>query len=343
MKLGIIFGGISTEHDVSVVSASSIIKNLNKNKYTIYPIYISKDNIWYKVNEEINEVYELGIYPKDLEVIDNIFSYLKEFDIVFPVLHGLYGEDGTIQGLLKMLNIPCVGCGVLSSSICMDKVYTKKILRKANINVTPEIYIQYKDNDKYYIDEFFNEEEISLRGIDKKIQDTFSYPVFVKPSNSGSSVGVTKATNIDELGNSIKNASEYDKKILIEKAINGKEVECAILNGSSSSVGEILSAEHFYTFDAKYNNSASKTVIPANLSEETIEEIRGIAEKAFKAVDGNGLSRIDFFVEHDTNNIYLNEINTLPGFTEISMYPKLIEHMGLTYSEILDELIKTAK
>ena len=326
-KLGIIYGGISTENEVSEMSAKSVIENLDKEKYEIHEIYISKYGKWYEVKENKKE----EIY--------NLIWYLKDLDIVFPVLHGIGGEDGTIQGMFEMLQIPYVGCGVLASSVGMDKVYTKIIFEKAGIPQTKYVYVKRENNTYKIVDENFDEEELKIEKITKKLK----FPMFVKPSNSGSSVGVKKATNVEELKLAIENAGQYDTKILVEQAIEGKEVECAVLqdgkNIISSTVGEIMSAEEFYSFDAKYNMPESKTLIPANIKNEQIEEIRKLAIKAFKAIDGKGLSRVDFFVEKDTNKIYINEINTMPGFTKISMYPKLFEKVGISYSELLDKLI----
>lgn len=335
MNLGVIFGGKSTENEVSVKSAKSILDNLNKEKYTIFPIYIDKDGIWYE--------YE------NMKKINNISEYLEKMDVVFPVLHGLYGEDGTIQGMLEILNIPYVGCGVLASSVGMDKVYTKIIFEKAKINQAKYIYVKkYKNDDKYiFVDEEFNENKLEINDLINIIKRKIDYPVFIKPSNSGSSIGVNKAENDKQLNKYIEEAAKYDDKILIEQAIIGKEVECAVIGNSkigveASRVGEILSAEEFYSFDAKYENQNSKTVIPANITEEKLEEIRKIAIKAFKAIDGSGLSRVDFFVEEKTGKIYINEINTMPGFTNISMYPKLMEDYKYSYSELLDKLIEIA-
>lgn len=326
IKVAVIYGGMSTEHDVSVVSAKNVIENLNIGKYEIHKIEISKNGEWLSNGKRIK----------------NIVEELQKVDVVFPVLHGLYGEDGTIQGMLELLRIPYVGCKVLASSICMDKVYTKYILNGAKINMAKFVYIQ---NENIYIDDDLEEVELQNDEIIDVVEKKLGFPVFVKPSNSGSSVGVTKANNGAELIKAIQTASMYDKKVLIEEAIVGKEVECAVLGNDkvlASTVGEILSAEDFYTYDAKYNNTESKTVIPANIPKEVIDKIKKIAIKAFKAVDGSGLARVDFFVQNKTNKIYLNEINTMPGFTSISMYPKLWEHEGLSYSELLDQLIKLA-
>ena len=244
-----------------------------------------------------------------------------------------------------MLKIPYVGCKVLSSSIAMDKVYTKIVIDKAGINQAKSEYVR-KFKDKYiYIDKNFNEEIYKLEEIVEKIEKNLSYPMFVKPSNSGSSVGVTKVETKEKLKDAIEFAGKFDKKILIEQGIIGKEVECAVLGNEeviSSKVGEIKAAAEFYSFDAKYKNKESKTVIPADIPEETAEEIRKLAIKAFKAIDGKGLSRVDFFVEEGTGKILLNEINTLPGFTRISMYPKLFENVGIKYSKLLDKLIELA-
>ncbi len=326
IKIAVIYGGMSTEHDVSALSAKNVIDNLNIGKYEIHKIEISKNGEWLNNGKRIK----------------NIVEELQKVDVVFPVLHGLYGEDGTIQGMLELLRIPYVGCKVLASSVCMDKVYTKYILNQAKINMAKFIYIK---NENIYVDDDLEEIELQNDEIIDVVDKKLGFPVFVKPSNSGSSVGVTKANNGAELIKAIQTASRYDKKVLIEEAIVGKEVECAVIGNDkvlASTVGEILSAEDFYTYDAKYKNSESKIVIPANISKEVIDEIKRIAIKAFKAVDGSGLARVDFFVQNETNKIYLNEINTMPGFTSISMYPKLWEHEGLTYSELLDQLIKLA-
>ena len=330
IKLGIIYGGISTEHDVSKMSAKSVVENLNKEKYEIHELYISKYGKWYQiVNGEKEEIY-------------NLVWTLKELDVIFPVLHGLGGEDGTIQGLLEMLQVPYVGCGVLASSVVMDKVYSKIIFEKAGIPQMPYIYIKKKKDGYVIIQNNFEEEEFNI----EKILEKLKFPMFVKPSNSGSSVGVKKATNKEELKMAIENAGQYDSKILVEQGVNARELECAILDEKEikvSTVGEILSAEEFYSFDAKYNIPESKTIIPADISKEQIEQIQNLAIKAFKAIDGKGLSRVDFFVEKETNKIYINEINTMPGFTKISMYPKLFEAVGITYTELLDKLIKNTK
>ncbi len=329
-KIGVIFGGMSTENEVSVQSAKSILENLDSNKYEIYPIYIDKQGNWYKYKEN--------------EKITNIMEYLKNLDILFPVLHGLYGEDGTIQGLFELLKKPYVGCKVLASSVGMDKVYTKIIFEKVGLNQAKYEYIRKYKNQYIYIDKLFNEKIVSLEEASKKIAQNLKFPMFVKPSNSGSSVGINKVKNEEDLKKYIEYASQFDTKILVEEGINGREVECAVLGNEeviASCVGEIKTPDEFYSYDAKYKNQESKTQIPAkNLEENLSNEIRQQAIKAFKAIDGKGLSRVDFFIENETNKIYINEINTLPGFTSISMYPKLFEASGITYQKLLDKLIE---
>ena len=335
IKLGVIFGGMSTENEVSVKSATSVMNNLDRSKYEIFPIYIDKKGEWFEYNNN--------------KPIENIINYLKNMDVVFPVLHGLYGEDGTMQGMLELIKVPYVGCGIIASSTGMDKTYTKIIFEKAKINQAKHIYIKDYDGDKVTLVEAdLEEKKISLEEAIKLVNENLIFPLFIKPSRSGSSVGVNKAENNEELKSAIIEAFKFDSKVLIEQGIKGKEVECAVLGNSrigveASRVGEILSAEDFYTFDAKYENQNSKTVIPASITDEQQETIREYAKKAFKALDGNGLSRVDFFVEEGTGKVYLNEINTMPGFTNISMYPKLMEDFGYSYSSLLDRLIEIAQ
>ena len=346
IKIAVIFGGMSTEHDVSIVSGSSVIKNLNKEKYEITPIYIGKNGDWFLYTKDIEkiDILKIGEEPIELKEIKNPIEVLKNVEVAFPLLHGLYGEDGTVQGLLELLKIPYVGCKVLGSALCMDKVYTKIVLDKAGINQAKYVYIKKQNDDRYvYVDEHFNEEELELKDICKKVIEKCGLPAFVKPSNSGSSVGINKAKDISELENAIRYAGEFDSKILVEEFINARELECAVIgnnNVDASCVGEILPAEDFYSFDAKYNNSQSRVEIPANISTDISEKIRQIACKAFKAVDGKGLARVDFFLEKGTNKILLNEINTMPGFTTISMYPQLWGECGKPYSDLLDVLVQ---
>ena len=340
-KLGVIFGGMSTENEISVISAKSVLKNLDREKYQIYPIYIDKQGEWYKYIENSNDS-EIEEEIRNKKKITNIIEYLKGLDIIFPVLHGLYGEDGTIQGLLELIKKPYVGCKVLASSVGMDKVYAKIIFEKAGLNQAKYEYIRKYKNKYIYVDSNFNEQILSIEKIVETISRKLKFPMFIKPSNSGSSVGINKANNEEELKKYVEYAAEYDNKILIEEGIDGQEVECAVLGNEeviASCVGEIISAEEFYSYNAKYNDEQSRTYIPANISEEISAKIQKQAIKAFKAIDGSGLSRVDFFVEKNTNKIYINEINTLPGFTNISMYPKLFEKSGIPYKELLTRLI----
>lgn len=335
-KIGVIYGGMSTENEVSVKSAKSVLENLNAEKYEIYPIFISKKGEWYKRNRQ----------GTDQNKIENICEYLQKLDVIFPVLHGLYGEDGTIQGMLELLKIPYVGCKILGSCVGMDKVYTKVIFKEAGLKQAKYEYIR-KYKDKYiYIDKLFNEKIVNLEEAVEIITKSLKLPVFVKPSQSGSSVGINKSSNKEELKKHIKYATQFDNKILIEEQIEGREVECAVLGNEdviASVVGEIKSAEDFYTYDAKYNNKQSYTEIPAKLPTNVTEEIKKQAIKAFKAIDGKGLSRVDFFVKKETLEVYINEVNTMPGFTDISMYPKLFKESGIEYKDLLDRLIELSQ
>lgn len=347
LSLAVIFGGMSTEHDVSVVSGASILNNLDKEKYDIFPIYIDQDGNWHKYVGDITNLSKLHVGDKisNIDKIDNPIDYLRKCDVAFPVLHGLYGEDGTIQGLLELLKIKYVGCKVLASSLAMDKAYAKIIFEKAGLKQAKYVYIYKADNEKYeFIEDNFDIKFMDMDSLTEKVIEKLSLPVFVKPSNSGSSVGIKKATTKEELKEAIIYAGKYDDKIVIEEQIVGHEVECAVLGNRevvASGVGEIKSAESYYTFDAKYNNSESRTVIPAEIPEEVAEKIRKQAVKAFKAIDGKGLARVDFFVGNN-EEIYINEINTMPGFTQISMYPKLFEAAGISYKELLNKLIELA-
>lgn len=341
-KLGVIFGGMSTESEVSIKSAEGVLKNLDRKKYEVYAIYIDKSGNWYKYigKQDGNE-----INFKYMQKINNIIEYIKQLDVVFPVLHGLYGEDGTIQGLLELSKVPYVGCKVLASSIGINKAYTKIIFEKAGLKQAKYKYIKKEKEAYIYVDEYLREEKVTIDEICENVCQELRFPMFVKPSNSGSSVGVNKVENIQQLKESIIEAEQYDAKILIEEGIDGKEVECAILQDKeviASCVGEIKSAEEFYTYIAKYIMQESKTLIPAEITKQQETEIRNQAIRAFKAIDGKGLSRVDFFIENVTGEIYINEINTLPGFTTISMYPQLFENSGIEYSKLLDILIENA-
>jgi D-alanine-D-alanine ligase len=334
-KVAVLFGGQSTEHEVSRVSAASVLRNIDAAKYDVYPIGITKDGKWLEYTGSVDKI-ESGEWEKDefyKTPEGQKFLFNKEVDVVFPVLHGLYGEDGTIQGLCKLLNLPCVGPGVMSSAVCMDKVYTKYLLERFGVKQAEYVVVhahEYKENNKHIIDE-----------IEKKL----TYPIFIKPSNSGSSVGITKAHNTDELTAGLTEALKYDRKILVERGINAREVEVAVLGNDypkAAVPGEIIPAKEFYDYEAKYQSEASKLLIPAASSDEKLEQIKTEAIRVYKILDCAGMARVDFLVDKDTEEVYLNEVNTIPGFTKISMYPKMWQASGKPYSNLIDELIELA-
>lgn len=344
INLGVIFGGMSTEHEVSVNSGQSVVEHLDESKYNIFPIYIDKNGKWYeyKTIKDISDEFNISIKVYNRKEINNIIKYLQELDVVFPVLHGLYGEDGTIQGMLELLKIPYVGCHVLASKLAMDKVYTKIILDRAGIKQAKYMYIRSCGKEYKIVEKDFEESKLSMDEICKKVEDNLKLPVFIKPANYGSSIGITRAKTIEELKKGIEEAAKLDDKIVVEENICGKEIECAVLGNDeifASCTGQILPAEDFYTYEAKYKNAESKLIIPSGI--ECEKDVQELAIKAFRAIDGKGLARVDFFVT-DENEIYLNEINTMPGFTNISMYPKLWEASGIPYTDLLDRLISNA-
>ncbi|PIU25068.1 MAG: D-alanine--D-alanine ligase A, partial [Candidatus Infernicultor aquiphilus] len=332
LKVGIIFGGRSGEHEVSFCSASSIIKAINRDKYIVIPIGITKEGRWIspyesalalesgKIEGKSTVILVNNPSGKSLISIDNHQEFKKEtwegkLDVIFPVLHGPYGEDGTIQGLLELADIPYVGAGVASSAVSMDKELMKTIFRQKSLPVLKWLTIKRKDWQKD------KEEILSL------IQNTFEFPLFVKPTNLGSSVGITKVHRKEELEKALDLASSYDRKILIEEGLEGaREIECSVLGNDepqTSVVGEVKPAGEFYDYDSKYIDQATQLIIPADLPEEVSEKVRKIALCAFQAIDAAGMARVDFFVTKKENKIYLNEINTIPGFTSVSMYPRL--------------------
>ncbi|MCJ7855306.1 D-alanine--D-alanine ligase [Lachnospiraceae bacterium NSJ-143] len=341
----VLFGGQSSEHEVSRVSASTIISNISQSKYYVIPVGITKEGRWMIYNGPVENIKN-GEWEKygtpavlspdatqrGLIKVVGTKAKIIPVDVVIPVLHGKWGEDGTVQGLLELAQIPYVGCGVLSSSVSMDKVFTKIIAKNAKITQAEFVCVL--------------KSEIGKKSVITKIEKKLGYPCFIKPANAGSSVGITKAHNQEELIEGLKLAAEHDRKILVEEFIDGRELECAVLGSvdraEASTVGEILAAAEFYDYDAKYNNAESKTVIPAELDEDIINAIRKVALKVFRSVDGSGLARVDFFLEKETNRIIFNELNTLPGFTAISMYPKLWEAVGKPLEELIDELISLA-
>ncbi len=342
--IAVIFGGRSSEHEVSRVSASTIMQNINQDKYTILPVCITKEGKWLLYDGPIENIKSenwekyaaTAILSPDadhrglLRIVGEKVKFMP-VDIIFPVLHGLNGEDGTIQGLFELSGIPYVGCGVLSSAVSMNKAYTKIIVDTLGIDQAKHTVVQSR------------ELESNIEDCIERIEKICGYPCFVKPACAGSSVGITKAHNRDELAEGLWTASREDKTIVIEENITGLELECAVLGNDdvkASVVGQILAAAEFYDYDAKYNNSESKTVIPAPISDKKSDEIREKAVRIFKALDGMGLARVDFFLEEGTDRVIFNEINTLPGFTSISMYPMLFNALGITTEELVDRLIE---
>ncbi|MCR4846407.1 MAG: D-alanine--D-alanine ligase [Eubacterium sp.] len=343
-KVAIVFGGRSSEHDVSCVSAKTVAGALDKEKYEVTFIGITKEGHWLLVDpsEDITKKdWESGsvravISPDSshkLIVIDGESFEERPLDVAIPVLHGLYGEDGTIQGLFEMADIPYVGCGHLASAVTMDKFFTKIIVD--DIGVSQADYVGVRS---YELED--------MNAVVSKVEAKREYPMFIKPSCAGSSVGISKAHNREELIAGLKLAAENDSKILVEETIVGREIECAVYGSGNdviaSGVGEILAAAEFYDFDAKYNNSDSKTIIDPKLPEGKADEIREAAIAIFKACDGFGMSRVDFFLEEGTDRVVFNEINAIPGHTSISMYPMLMEKAGYKLGDYLDGLIQMA-
>ncbi len=343
MNIGLIFGGKSAEYEVSLQSAMNVYKRLDKNVHNIYLIGMDKDGLMFYFDGSIDDVSngswidkktsaEVVLYSnnKKAGIYDN-GKTIAELDLIFPVLHGPYGEDGKLQGLLELSGIPYVGCSVLASSNAMDKDMAKKIFAYDGIDQVPHITCYSYET---------GEECIS------RAEANLGYPCFVKPANMGSSVGISKAKNKQELISAMEKAFEYDHKIIVEKGVNAREIEIAVLGNCDniriSDAGEIIPSDEFYDYHAKYKSNESKLIIPADLDFEISRKIRDMAYKAYKGLGAEGLCRIDFFVEKDTQKVYLNEANTMPGFTYISMYPKLWENGGLSYENLLEELIDLA-
>lgn len=334
MNIGLIFGGMSNERDISVKSFEAVYKNIDKNKYKVKLIFIDEKGNFYIVED---------IKLSGKKLISNVFEYLQSFEVVFPILHGKYGEDGIIQGMLEMLNIKYVGCNLLSSSICMDKITSKYIFEKAGFNQALYEWIKYKDGKIIYVDKNLDEQEIDFDNLELILCSNLAYPIYVKPSRSGSSIGISKVNNKNELKNAILLASQTDEKIVFEEEILGRELECALLEDNEkiiSSVGEVLVNNEFYDFEKKYSSEFINTTINPDITENNINKIEKLARKAFNAVGACGLSRVDFFLKNE--KIYINEINTMPGFTSSSMYPKLLENANINFSKIIDILITNA-
>lgn len=345
-SVAVLFGGASSEHEISLLSAYNVLSNLNQTKYNIYPVGIQKNGTWHLYEGDFSHIADGTWHSKKtipaafcpgspypgLVLFEENGVRSLQIDVVFPVLHGKNGEDGTIQGLLETAGIAYVGCGVLGSAVCMDKMTANYLMDASGI-----ARCQWASMEKYQLP--------NLAQIETEVAAKLSYPIFVKPANAGSSVGISKAHNRDELTQAVHLAFEHDSRIIFEEFIQGREIECAVCGNDSLFVtppGEVLSSAEFYTYDDKYLSGTSSTAIPADLPKEIQQQVMQTAQKAYRALSCCGLARVDFFLEHKTNRLLLNEINTLPGFTEISMYPKMMMQTGQTYSDLLDQLIQLA-
>ena len=345
----ILFGGVSSEHDVSVVSAKSVIENIPTDKYNVTMVGISKDGRWFRYTGDVANLPE----DKWLEDTENLTKAVVSpdrndhgllvfekdgvktvrIDVAFPVLHGKNGEDGTMQGLLEISGIPYVGCNTAASAICMDKAFTNAM---ADFHGIPQA--KWTAFDKYA---YSGNKTALLEGAAEKL----GFPIFVKPANAGSSVGISKAKNLAELEAACEKAFEHDTKVVLEEGVVGMEVECAVMGNSvpvASVVGEVVPCNEFYDYDAKYLANESELHIPARLSDEKHEEVRAAARNAYKALGCGGLARVDFFVRKSDGLVMLNEPNPIPGFTSISMYPKMFAASGVPYAELIDKLLTIA-
>jgi D-alanine-D-alanine ligase len=344
IRLGIVFGGKSGEHEVSLTSAASVMKALDPDIFEIVPIGITKAGkladlielqsmlppyIFDKLLGNVAENYESGI-EKNFSLVGKKLASAAVPQIIFPLLHGPYGEDGTFQGLLEIAGLPYIGCGVLSSAVAMDKDVTKRLLQQAGLPVTPSMTVLCRDMGK------------NIEAIQSAAEKAFAYPMFSKPANLGSSVGVRKIHHSSEFVQALRDSAQYDRKVLIEKGLDAREMECAILGNDepkASIVGEVISAGEFYDYEAKYENQESRVVIPADIPDALAEKIRSMAVQAFQIIEGSGLARVDFFLEKNSEKIWINEINTMPGFTPISMYTKLWAASGVPFQELMLRLI----
>jgi D-alanine-D-alanine ligase len=347
LRVGVIFGGRSGEHEVSLVSATSVITALDADKYEVVPIGITQEGRWLssdkglkllKEKTGIEQAPECFLVPEPnrqaLVAAGSGEMHSPPIDVIFPLVHGTYGEDGTLQGLLELANIPYVGAGVLASAVGMDKIVQKQIFQQQKLPVAKYIWFHSS---------VCREHPERVAAI---VAKSLTYPVFVKPANTGSSVGISKAHNRKELREALALAVEYDRKVIIEQGINNiREIECSVLGNDepvASVPGEIVPSNEFYDYNAKYVDGKSEAIIPAKLPKRVSEEVRRIALRAYRALDIAGMARVDFLVVRKSNKIYLNEVNTIPGFTSISMYPKLWEASGLGYRDLLDRLIELA-
>ncbi len=326
IKVGLVFGGKSSEHKISIISARAIYKNLDKERFEVVLIGITKNGEFY-TGEGVFDFLENGIV-KDIKKVD--CNILTECDVIFPALHGPYGEDGTIQGMLEFLGIPYVGCGVEASAICMHKGVSRDLFKVAGIPQPDYIYFS----------------KAQKKDAIEKVIKSFKLPVFVKPCRGGSSIGISKVKREEELENAIVKAFNFDSEVIVEEGVNvSKELEVAVLGNNELTVsppGGLIPGDEFYTYKDKYIDTKTRFEIPANIPVDLKEKIRQMAEKAFKIVKGKGMARIDFLYNKETNSVLINEINTIPGFTEISMYPKLMALCGYPFEKLTAKLIELA-
>jgi len=347
IRVGVIFGGRSGEHEVSLVSATSVINALDREQYDVVPIGITREGRWVssiealklmKERTSLDHEPERFLVPEPgrraLVSAEGLQNDALPLDVVIPLVHGIHGEDGTLQGLLELANIPYVGAGVLASAVGMDKIIQKELFRRAGLPVPKYVWF------------LSNVCRDRSRKVVSAVERSLRYPVFVKPANTGSSVGISKAHNRTELLESLQVALQYDRKIIVEQGVkNAREIECSVLGNDdpeTSVPGEIVPSNEFYDYDAKYVDGKSVAIIPAKLPKKVTRRVRALAAEAFRVIDGAGMARVDFFVTRGSSRIYLNEVNTIPGFTSISMYPKLWEASGISFAELLDRLIALA-
>jgi D-alanine-D-alanine ligase len=343
LRVGVLFGGRSGEHEVSLASAASVIRGMDLDKYEPVPIGITKDGHWLMgegAAKLLPDILKSG--RRVMLTADPTESALipldrgagaQRFDVIFPVMHGTFGEDGTIQGMLELSGLPFIGAGVLGSAIGMDKDIAKRLCQDAGIPVVPWIVVHRWQWEK---------DPAAMRA---SVEEKFAYPVFVKPATLGSSVGMTKVHNAEELGPALNFAAEYGMKILIEKAVTAREIEVAVLGNhepQASVPGEIVPHREFYDYAAKYLEEGTQLLIPADLKPAQVKKVQTLAVDAFRTLELSGMARVDFFLEKKGNKLYLNEVNTIPGFTSISMYPKLWEATGIPFRDLVDKLIELA-
>jgi D-alanine-D-alanine ligase len=350
IRVGLVYGGKSGEHEVSLQTALAVIKAFDHEQYEITPFYITKQGEWrsgsrlagpvdrlellkFEAGEGTEALPDTGSALKPLFALSSNADSAGALDVIFPLLHGTYGEDGTIQGMLEMANIPYVGAGVLASAVGMDKVMMKKMFAQDDL---PQCVFRHFTQRQWEAERDFHLLEI---------ETALGYPCFVKPANLGSSVGISKAKNRAELEQAVDEAFLYDRKVIVEEFIEAREIEVSVLGNEepiTSVPGEIVSSNEFYDYRAKYVDGKSAMIIPAEIPEETAQEVRQLAVRAFRSIDGTGLSRVDFFMRKSDGKLFINEINTMPGFTPFSMYPMLWKETGKSYQELLSDLIRLA-